>query len=335
MTDDIEGQVATLIGTPPSRRAASLYEWLDAEAAAAPCKAKPPALRPGMAVAEAARAIYRECLSQILANLRCVLRSGDPEGPHQLRVGLRRLRAGLRLFRDLPGAAARARLDDEARRLGREVGALRDLDVIFLEMLQPAARTTPQEPGFNPLLAAVDRRRDEVREGLRETLLGKRCRDFLLALISLAAGELADDAQAMPDVPIEALAPQMLDPIYDRVRKRGRHIRRLDGEQRHALRKALKALRYAIELLAPLFPAKAVRRTRKSLAGLQDSFGALNDAVVLEAVFLQPDAPAASDPAACRAAGRVIGAVQCEARADWEQVVRRWKLFRKEPPFWS
>ncbi len=334
MADDIERQLATLIGTPPSRRAAALSEWLGAEAAAAPRKAKPPALRPGMPPAEAARSIYRECLRQVLADLRCVLRSGDPEGPHQLRVGLRRLRAGLRLFRDLPGAAARARLDKEARWLGREVGALRDLDVIFLEMLRPAAQATPQEPGFDPLLAAVEQRRGEVREGLRKVLLGRRGRDFLLALISLAAGETASGTEDMPTRPVEALAPQMLDPIYERVRKRGRRIRRLDAEQRHSLRKALKGLRYAIELLAPLFPAKGVRHTRKSLAVLQDSFGALNDAVVLEALFLQADAPAASDPAACRAAGRVIGVAQYRAREDWEQLVRRWHFFREQQPFW-
>ena len=331
---DAERLIGLLMSAPLPQRALILSEWLDAREGNQPRKARAPALHRKMTGAEAAGVVYRECFCQILANVRYILHSDDPEGPHQLRVGLRRLRTALRLFGEPKDEGAQRGLESAARWLGLEVGELRDLDVVFLEMLQPAAHRTPQEPGFAPLLAATDRRRVEVREQLRGILLQDRAVDFMLGLLALFAdqGEIAaGDPMAEP---IADLAPDLLNTVYARARKRGRKIHRLNPEQRHALRKALKVLRYAIELLAPLYSDAIVKRTRKSLATLQDSFGALNDTLVLEHLFLQPEAPAADQPSACRAAGRVIGWNHYQAVEEWQRVATRWRRFRKTKPFW-
>jgi triphosphatase len=61
-------------------------------------------------------------------------------------------------------------------------------------------------------------------------------------------------------------------------------------EARHALRVALKRLRYALEFFAPLFPARRLQRYHQSAAGLLDLLGRMNDNVVAEqlAVAAQP-----------------------------------------------
>ena len=51
-----------------------------------------------------ARDVLRDCHAQIAANLVVVAGSTEPEGPHQLRVGLRRLRTAFAVFEDSLGA---------------------------------------------------------------------------------------------------------------------------------------------------------------------------------------------------------------------------------------
>ena len=72
----------------------------------------------------------------------------------------------------------------------------------------------------------------------------------------------------------------MLDKRHRRVRKAGKHVRSLDAEGLHELRKELKKLRYAVDMLGPLYPKEAVGPYLKALKELQDSFGSLNDAAM-------------------------------------------------------
>ena len=70
-----------------------------------------------------------------------VLDSDDPEGPHQVRVGLRKARTGLKVF---GRKDARARdLGNEARDIAAIVGRLRDLDAVRLDIV---GRSCPRMP---------------------------------------------------------------------------------------------------------------------------------------------------------------------------------------------
>ena len=92
------------------------------------------------AAVERAARMLRDCLAQIDANVACVLAGDGIGGPHQLRVGLRRLRSLFAIFRgELDGPALRG-LNDAARSLAGQAGRLRDLDVLAEEMLPRAAR---------------------------------------------------------------------------------------------------------------------------------------------------------------------------------------------------
>ena len=66
-----------------------------------PARAHAIKLKRTMTVEEGFAAICHECLAQFQANLPGLLQDDDPEYLHQARVALRRLRAGLRLFRQV------------------------------------------------------------------------------------------------------------------------------------------------------------------------------------------------------------------------------------------
>src|SRR5262249_28967333 len=81
-------------------------------------------------------------------------RAGDVEGVHRLRVAIRRARATLALF--APVIRRPAHLDAELQWLGREVGTVRDLDVLAAAVttrghkLEPPWREAPVPPGTHP-----------------------------------------------------------------------------------------------------------------------------------------------------------------------------------------
>lgn len=269
----------------------------------------------------------------------------DPEAPHQLRVGLRRLRAAVRLLRPALGGSAAtdarlAHLGAEAQWLAREVGRLRDLQVARDELVRPAAVATPAEPGFAVLIEALDAETARAAAALRSTLAGPRATAFQWDLAAYVAlwGWLdpADRGQtARLARPFRALAAQAARAAERRAAKRAKRIATLQHEARHELRKALKMLRYIVEFAAPAWPAKRVDAVLSPLKALQDLFGELNDAATAEALFLAPDGPGAGSIDAARAAGRLIGQRTAAADHAWRRARARWAAFTAVKHPWA
>jgi CHAD domain-containing protein len=107
----------------------------EAEPPCRPRNAQVPAYVASTNVEAVARDIFRDCLAQIAQNMVVIAESDDPEGPHQLRVGLRRLRTAFGVFAPSLGEDVLARPSREARRLGQVVGPLRDIDVLNGEIV--------------------------------------------------------------------------------------------------------------------------------------------------------------------------------------------------------
>ncbi len=162
----------------------------------------------------------------------------DPEGVHHLRVAARRLR----VFLELGG---RRILDDDLRWLRDEAGAVRDIDVLVAAGPPPALASWVS--GHRP--AAVAR--------LAEALRAPRARGLGVALRHLA--------------PVPAKAARRATAVAARrVLRRGAALEADDAplDTLHALRRAVRRLRYALELTS----ADAV-----SVHALQDALGWLGD----------------------------------------------------------
>ena len=109
----------------------------------------------------------------------------------------------------------------------------------------------------------------------------------------------------------------------------------MNAEQRHALRKELKKLRYAVEFFAPLFPSKRVDPFLKRLKRLQTVFGNLNDAATARAMLATMEAPGVDEPSAQRATGWVLGASQARAELDWSKARALWRDLEETRAFWK
>ena len=106
-------------------------------------RANRPPLSKKMTAREALRVCAGECLAQIRGNEAAVYDGADPEGVHQMRVAVRRLRALVSCFKPLLSAPAREDLSTELRWLQNSLGGARDWDVFVEETLTPLKARVP------------------------------------------------------------------------------------------------------------------------------------------------------------------------------------------------
>src|SRR5262249_59154041 len=107
-------------------------------------------LAPGTSTRDAFKAIGLACLKQVLDNEPALL-AGDPEGVHQMRVGLRRLRAAMSLFADILQDPKTAGLKEELKWLTGELGPARELEVLVTRVGAPGKRRHSRLQGGSSL----------------------------------------------------------------------------------------------------------------------------------------------------------------------------------------
>jgi inorganic triphosphatase YgiF len=305
-----------------------------------PRNAGAPGFTAEVPVETAARDVLRDCFAQIAENAVVVATTEAVEGPHQLRVGLRRLRTAFAVFGPSLGAPPLAPLGTAARRLGQEIGRLRDLDVLIEEVVAGPAGAGIDEAAAAALGAALGARRDAERTRARAALAAPATTAFLFDLLETieTRGWLAPADYSQTErlaAPIGALAPALLGRRHRKATKRGRRIEALDAEALHELRKELKKLRYTADMLAPIFPGKQVAAYVRALKDLQDAFGGLNDAAMTQGYLAGRDAPGRADPDAQRAAGWTLGRLAARADEDRPRLFERWRRFERAAPFWE
>ncbi len=333
-----DGAPVRFAGSNKAARGYRLLKGDGPEPAPGPRKAGIIPVDPEATAELVARDILRDCLAQIAANMAEVMESDAIEGPHQLRIGLRRLRTAFGLFSPTLGPEAIDPLAAVAQRLGQVVGHLRDADVLLDEVVAGASNGL-DDTAVAALAAALQAARVEARRSVRAALAGPEAAGFPFSLGRFVEGRgwlaPADFSQsARLATPIGELAPRLLDARRAKVMKRGRRIRRLDAEGLHALRKELKKLRYAVEMLGPIYPDAKVAAYLAPLKELQDSFGSLNDAAMASEALSGSGAPAKNDPAAQRGVGWVLGVLSVRVADDRPRLYDRWRHLENAKPFW-
>ena len=214
----------------------------------------------------------------------CRLGAG-PEGVHQMRVGLRRLRSVLKVFRPAAGCPALQEFDAGLKALADRLGPARDWDVFLGGLGSKVAEALPGDKRIAALLKAAEARRLAAYAALRAELDGTGFRHLVLAGLGLllqrpwreAAEEerLARLEESLPD-----FAAALLDKRWHKLCSEGEDIEGHSAEALHEVRLEAKRLRYAAELFAPLWPGKATRRFQKRLSALQEELGIANDTAV-------------------------------------------------------
>ena len=309
-------------------------------------RATRPVLEPTMTVSDALGAILRNCLGQWLRNVAAARDGRDIEGVHQLRIAARRCRSALSLFTDAIGRDARVAWNERLKAVIAATGRARELDVFLAETLPEVAHDQASED--MTALAALARRAEiERRDAYGEVraFLGERVHaDLVLDLASWVAldrwqEEASPDRGQILESPIVDLARRLLEKRHKQVRKLGRHFGRLSDAERHEVRLALKKLRYGVEFLGGLFPAKAAKRYGKAAAGLQDVLGQLNDQVETHVLLAGlgrgvPARPIGERLDVQRGIGFMLGWQARSMTAQRAAAERAWETFMAQPLFW-
>lgn len=255
-----------------------------------------------------------------------VRRDGDglppPEGVHQMRVALRRLRSCIGLFRPYLAAEEEARtlaadLATDLGALARALGSAREWDVFCADLLAPVALAQPDHPALAAAATAAQTLRADAYAAVRGVLDHPDTTALRLRLARWIDATAWADAGAPPMEegaptlagPLHVLAARVMHRRWTATVKRSRHFARLDAPARHELRIALKKLRYATEFFRDLLPARPARRFIEQLSRVQDKLGHLNDVATLEAMITTLDAaPAVTDAPDWRVGmGMVLG----------------------------
>jgi inorganic triphosphatase YgiF len=297
-------------------------------------------LAPDATAEEAFRASLSHCLRHIARNMGAVVQAHDPEGVHQLRVGLRRLRVALSALGDPFGVGPFESLGSRAKALGVALAGTRELDVFATDLLAPV-ELAAKALDLSPLRLALEELRGESWKDAVALVRSEEFTGFLLDLASVietrAWREEASPEQLSEFLrPARALAAAALDRQLKKTTKRAKHLSRFGIAERHRLRIALKKLRYTVEFFAPQFDARSVSAFLGPLGRLQDLFGALNDAAtaehILDRIAAHPGETEAPELAV--ASGFVLGWHQSRIPLTWEKAKKRWKRFAKTEPFW-
>jgi CHAD domain-containing protein len=217
---------------------------------------------------EFARRVVRRNLRHFSQEEKAVLRDEDPEPLHQMRVGMRRLRAAIETF----GFAIRLPNEANDRAIGkisRRLGRVRDLDVLLAKL--------GQLEGLDPqTLRTLAARREEHFEGLRDTLRGRHYEGLTNSLREWTKRPVFRTAAALP---LRTALPDLLLPMGCRLFLHA-GWEASSGEILHELRKRVKAVRYQAEFFADQYGPELTAWIGE-LKTIQDELGGLQDRVVL------------------------------------------------------
>lgn len=310
-----------------------------------PRKAKEIAFGPNTSAEEGFIHMMTHCLRHALDNEDAVLHGHDPEGVHQMRVALRRMRSALTAFGKSLRTMEMERLRGETKWLADTLGAARDLDVFVDETLEPLAALRPDDGALKDFMALARAAREGAWRELLHALGSSRYRLLMIELSYAISARIwrrdADLDQVIAlNSPLRELAGRALDKRFDVAADLGRRIADLDTEQRHELRLALKKLRYAGEFFESLFAEKKAQPFLKRVAAMQEVFGCLNDMAVASALIerLRHQAMAA-DPASAGdlqwACGLITGWHTARLAQEWPKAQKLWKDLESTGRFWG
>jgi CHAD domain-containing protein len=247
-----------------------------------------PGIEPDDAMSEAGRKTFRFHFQRMLYHEPGTRLGEDIEALHDMRVATRRMRAAFRVFGDHFRPKHIAPYLKGLRRTGRALGRVRDLDV-FRERIHAYLETLPESErgGLDSLQAALEEQRESARREMLAYLDGNKYHLFVERF-----GEFVET---------EGLGSLLVSPNGDKPRPyRVRHVAPMAIYERlaavraydewvsipnppltrlHALRIACKRLRYTLEFFSEVL-GPDTKALIKTVVGVQDHLGALQDAVV-------------------------------------------------------
>jgi CHAD domain-containing protein len=240
---------------------------------------------------------------------------------HETRKSLKRLRTTVRLARGELGDEVYRRENVAFRDAGRRLAGARDNQVL-LEMLAAVSdRDGAARDGYTPFRRTLSAQHAAAQKSLQE---GRAVGDVL--------SELREARARVPEWPLEREGLDAVAPGFKRIYRRGRRAYRKareepSGENLHELRKRVKDLWYAAQIVRPV-ARKRMKRTAREAHRLSDLIGEEHDlALLAERAAERRDR--FDDAAAADDLGERIERRRAELRSEALELGGR--LYRKKP----
>lgn len=225
--------------------------------------------------------IVRTAAAEIDETLPAAL-ADDPDGVHQHRVRVRRLRSVLAAFGDLMDRRAADRVRVRYAEWGTQLGVVRDIEVSAAVAEEALAEADIDDPLVTRRLVVAERREYAIAHArLKELGTGARAAERARELHALAASP----GVVAPDDPASELVARVLKKQARRVRNAMRRLDESDAAH-HDVRKAARRVRYVAEAVAEAAPglhAAAVEGLAQAGDALHDALGSHRDAVLFAA----------------------------------------------------
>lgn len=300
-------------------------------------------LDPDMTTEDALKTIAAACVKHFTSNVSAVL-DGDSEGIHQMRVGLRRLRAAMSLFRDLLGDTESESIKSELKWLSSQLGPARDIDVFMHSEIVAEQAKKLRKEGAAAFKRQLAHTRSEAFDRAKAAVRSPRYRTITLDTVAwIETGRWTksnnDLKVSLRARPISILAGGILSRRMKKISKKAKKLESLDAQRRHRLRIAIKKLRYAADFFGKIYSGKKARKHHAAfelvLEDLQDCLGKLNDISVHQRLS-QRVAKIGSRkmPQQLFAAGIIAGQEQCDMTPALKEATKAASRLIRQPPFW-
>lgn len=270
------------------------------------------------------------------ANEAAAREGSDVEGVHQVRVGLRRFRSALSLFKAYLPSDQRAWMSGEAQWVLGELGMARDLDAFMVDVLAPLRARRGLGSAVALLEEAAQKSRAAVQRRVCAVLDSRRYARFLGRLDAWLSGEgwrasRSVGAKNSDGALAKDFARKALNKRLGKILARGPRLDRRPIEELHRLRIAIKKVRYNIDGMQSVLDRRRVAKLAAALKTLQDDLGHLNDLAMAETMLPQlvAQAPEPRRVALKACGGRVIAHYRRLAATALPALNRHWATFRK------
>lgn len=264
-------------------------------------------------------ACANDCINQIIRNVAFLagvdnLKTSAEqriEYVHQIRVGMRRLRACWRLFGD--AASPPEHLLQALKQYFGILGQARDQDVIQTELLprliQAGMPPDTTEAVMHPADPPAARVQVAATPEFQLTLLE------LLRHLVLYGDAMQESGTGKPAGP---LLCRRLNAWLDAIRRDTPRFAEATWNERHAMRKRVKRLRYGMEFAQGTMDSERIAPLRSALVSAQKALGQLNDLYVAAEYYR---GPGARHPSAMFALGWLAATQQHETDASYRALL--------------
>lgn len=215
------------------------------------------------------------------------IKGQDPEGVHQVRISLRRIRTALLIFKPVINTKFSQRIAKKFKKYAKLLDDARDMDVYILTHFTDNTDSTVKTSALT--------KRDEAYKNVKKCLKSKPFNKRIHACKKwLKTGhwqkKIIKDKKL--NHALNSFAFDTLDTLMNLIVSKGQQPEKLDDLALHKLRIDCKKLRYSTEFFISLYDKNTVNSFIEKLKRLQDSLGDIHDAFIqkqLHQKLLQQD----------------------------------------------